>query len=452
MSSGRHSIARSPVGSIRTQLLLDFSPREFGRSREELLPTFADCRGAAIHRWHPMVVGFSRSYITDVMREHDIESGMLVLDPFLGSGTTCVVAKALGISSVGIEAHPLLALVSRVKTRWDVYQGMNGKAQEIADRIIAAAKYRAKTIDISSLPPFVRKLFPDEAELAGLYGLKDSIYEQLEGKPRLREFFTVALMRAAHDATPAKIDGVYIAPETLKKTVIPAFAAFSTRVTEMLADLEMVLRCCNNAPARVIEGDARCMSEISTASVDLVVTSPPYLNNFDYAEMTRLELYLLGMAASWSEISKLVRSRLIVNATTQVSRTHSTSLSPDHRLPQTTRATISELSRQLADIRLSKSGRKDYDLTVIAYFNDMLRALMEIHRVLRPRCACRMVIGDSALYGIHVPTDAILMEIAEACGFRRTELRVLRHRGHRWVMPRRTYTQLRESEILLWKS
>ena len=44
----------------------------------------------------------------------------LVLDPFCGTGTTLVEAKKNGIPSLGCDAHPFAALVSRVKTNWAI--------------------------------------------------------------------------------------------------------------------------------------------------------------------------------------------------------------------------------------------------------------------------------------------------------------------------------------------
>src|SRR3972149_8914532 len=60
---------------------------------------------------------------------------------------------------------------------------------------------------------------------------------------------------------------------------------------------------------------------IANRSFDHVFTSPPYLNNFDYADRTRLELYFWGHAKSWGDISQKIRTVLMTSATTQISRT-----------------------------------------------------------------------------------------------------------------------------------
>src|SRR5207249_720358 len=64
------------------------------------------------------------------------------------------------------------------------------------------------------------------------------------------------------------------------------------------------------------EQSSEDMRIIPSDSVSIVVTSPPYLNNFDFAEMTRMYLYFWGMATTWGEITDKVRSKLVVNTTT----------------------------------------------------------------------------------------------------------------------------------------
>ena len=437
-------------GLAATQLRLALDGFE-DAANLEALPTFADCRRAAVHRWYPIVVGFSRTSVSTAITQSRLGPDDLLLDPFVGCGTTCVVAKATGVPSIGVEAHPFLALASRVKTTWNAFAAGSVSIRGLGADVVADARLRCRAADLSRTPAFLRTLFPDDEALAKLYGLRDAINDRFAGDRPVREFMTLALTRAAHDSTPAKIDGVYVAPTTHKSVYGLPFESFIARLAMMASDLALVRRRCEDAPTSIIEGDARNLRDIPSDSIALVFTSPPYLNNFDYAEMTRLELYLLGMAGSWREISQRVRTKLVVNATTQVTRATAELRAPDPQLPRDVRTSLERMSAELADLRLRRGGRKDYDITVIAYFNDMLRVLREVHRVLRPGAVCRLIVGDSALYGVHVPTDEFLCGIARGVGFARVASRVLRHRGHRWRLPRRTYVPLRESEITLWK-
>lgn len=81
--------------------------------------TFSDNTDEPVHRWFRFPAGFSAELVRGVLRAFGVGRGSTVLDPFTGSGTTNVVAKSLGIDSIGVEPHPLLAWVARVKTYWE---------------------------------------------------------------------------------------------------------------------------------------------------------------------------------------------------------------------------------------------------------------------------------------------------------------------------------------------
>src|SRR6266542_737973 len=73
-----------------------------------------------VHGWYRFVLSFPPHLVRQYISSFDLGSEDLLLDPFCGTGTTLVEAKKNGISSVGCDAHPLAALVSRVKTNWTV--------------------------------------------------------------------------------------------------------------------------------------------------------------------------------------------------------------------------------------------------------------------------------------------------------------------------------------------
>jgi hypothetical protein len=71
-----------------------------------------------IHGWYRFVLSFPPHLVRQYITAFDLGSEDLVLDPFCGTGTTIVEAKKNSIPSIGCDAHPLVALVSRVKTNW----------------------------------------------------------------------------------------------------------------------------------------------------------------------------------------------------------------------------------------------------------------------------------------------------------------------------------------------
>src|SRR5437879_4153050 len=73
---------------------------------------------APIHSWYRFVLSFPPHLVRQYIDAFGLTSADLICDPFCGTGTTLVEAKKSGIRSLGCDAHPLAALVSRVKTDW----------------------------------------------------------------------------------------------------------------------------------------------------------------------------------------------------------------------------------------------------------------------------------------------------------------------------------------------
>lgn len=201
--------------------------------------------------------------------------------------------------------------------------------------------------------------------------------------------------------------------------------------------------------------DARQPYPIEPQSIDLAVTSPPYLNNYGYADRTRLEMYFFGWAKSWRDITTQVRDRLIIAATTQVRRSEFQPqfLSSDIQMIEPKLySELLEKIRLLSEQRLQKGGKKSYDLMVVGYFNDMIQVFQQVHHVLKLGASFFLVLGDSAPYGIHILTEEYLGRLALALGFRRYRIHNLRERGGKWKNnPQRHKVMLKEGILVIEK-
>lgn len=223
----------------------------------------------------------------------------------------------------------------------------------------------------------------------------------------------------------------------------------------MIADLKTTVLQARATPAHILLGDSRC-TVLESAKFDLSFTSPPYLNNYDYADRTRLETYFNGFANSWGDITEKVRSRLIMSATTQISRTkfEVDDLISDE-LKQLKLSLAQELQdkvNQLSILRNEHTGKKSYDILVGQYFNDITQVLGETHRVMKRNSHTIWIVGDSAPYGVFIPTDEYIAEIALAIGFREAKIQQLRTRGDKWRgNTQRHHVPLSESIITLTK-
>ena len=190
-------------------------------------------------------------------------------------------------------------------------------------------------------------------------------------------------------------------------------------------------------------------------TVDLIITSPPYLNNYDYADRTRLETYFWGIHESWADITREVRDHLVMAATTQVrmSAMNGVRECPGIReLDGQIHKTLTEIITKLGEMRAIKKGRKTYDYMVAGYFEDMLQVLASAWNILKPGGSFVLVLGDSAPYGVHIPTELIFGKLGVAVGFSSYDIEQIRTRGGKWGHnPQRHNTPLRECILTIVK-
>ena len=82
--------------------------------------TFKQNKQKPVHRWFSYVEGFSGDFVQKIMKEFEIKSDSVILDPFSGSGTTFVESSLAGIQSYGYEINPFLTFTSKTKTNFSL--------------------------------------------------------------------------------------------------------------------------------------------------------------------------------------------------------------------------------------------------------------------------------------------------------------------------------------------
>ena len=411
--------------------------------------SFRDSLRAPIHRWFTYPAGYSHKLVEAKINEYGLSEGSTIADPFLGTGTTSLVAKLAGVNSVGIEAHSFVHWVA--KTKMFLHHDLDGLSNSIRE-VAQQAKSLTGRVEYSDLwPPLVYKCFTED-NLSQLAALRKAITESALD-PHVRDFLKLALTSTLRIVTTAGAGWPYIAPSKYqsKKVERHALTEFQTRCHLMLSDVQQALALgLPYSSHDVILGDARQFASYADSeTVDLIVTSPPYLNNYDYADRTRLETYFWGIHGSWADITRDVRDHLIMAATTQVRMTSMNGIVGCPMIRELDREIHSELLdiiTRLKHMRSVKSGGKTYDYMVAGYFEDMLQVLKGAWEVLKPGGHFVLVLGDSAPYGVHIPTEEIVGRLAVSAGFSSYHVEQIRTRGGKWGHnPQRHKVPLRES-------
>lgn len=448
---------------MTTQLALSFyekivdSPQKKSQSE---WGTFKDSLRAPVHRWFTYPAGFSYKAVQHSIERFNIVRGDTIYDPFMGSGTTNLTAKTLGINSVGVEAHPFVYPIAKAKLNWDIeLKSIKGFVELVQKRIVSKSNsLQTKKLE-SEFPELILKCYENKT-LYDLWAIRELIAENLNNDG-IKEFFFVVVTAMLRNVSVAATGWPYIAPNKVKSSSInkDVLSEFVTLANQMANDIQEIKLWSKDrykqSEHNLINGDSRNTTNyIKDKSVDHVFTSPPYLNNFDYADRTRLELYFWGQANSWGEISEKIRTVLMTSATTQINRSDAKYEIMDEfskECPQVTKF-IGENIEKLATIRKTKGGKKSYDLMVAGYFNDMYQIIKDVYRVMKPRTKALFVLGDSAPYGIYIPTDKLIGDIGVSIGFNSYEIEILRTRGDKWkANPQRHKIPLHEGIVILSK-
>jgi len=424
--------------------------------------TFRDSLKAPVHGWFTYPAGFSYKAVQYGFKKFGVKQGDWVYDPFMGSGTTNLTAKTLGINSYGVEAHPMIFRITKTKMYWDINQkellGFLDKLQKKISKIRRNYPENLEDVLNDIFPELLLRCYLKET-LYELYIIREFI-KKSSISDNLKSFLETALIASLRIVSIAATGWPYIAPKKIKITSLSkqGFESYKKQVLKMYSDLVAIRESSKNIPESehlLFRGDARTTEElIPSDSVDHIFTSPPYLNNFDYADRTRLEMYFTGEAKKWSDITKNLRPKLITSATTQVNRTDPKfNLSDEFQKGCSEEYDfLSDAVEKLAALRKIKGGKKSYDLMVSGYFNDLYKILKENYRIIKKGGTAVYVLGDSAPYGVHIPTDELIGKIANKCGFSDYKITVLRSRGGKWKdNPQRHSVPLRESMVTFSK-
>jgi DNA modification methylase len=374
-----------------------------------------------VHRWFRYSAGFSAAWAEGIIEAAQTQGPVAVLDPFAGSGTTMLAAEMRAAPSIGFETHPLVRRVTEAKLAWDQ------DADEFERR---AAKVLKQSIPRTwpSPPPLLAKIYP-QTTLAALLGLRDAIDELREGDAldRLLWLALVAILRTCSPVGTAQWQ--YVLPRKSKARAAEPNAAFTAQVRLMAQDMRDMPR--SDVKAEVLPSDARTAVGVGEDAIDLVVTSPPYPNNFDYADATRIEMTFLGEISRWGDLQSTVRTHLVRSCSQHMVRYDAAEALEAPELGPI-RENLLKVCERLTEVRESHGGRKAYHSMIAAYFHDLARTWIALRRVCRPGCAAHFVVGDSAPYAVHVPVEKWLGELALGAGFDSWTFEKLRDRNTKW--------------------
>ena len=399
----------SPAHKARATLEAKYRDVLVHRLDFRRLVTYVPNKDIPVYNWFKYKEGFSRQLVFHLAKEFGLAKGDLILDPFAGCGTTLLAAKELGLPALGFDILPVSVFVAQVKLMdWPNL-----------DVLLAAVD---KLMGVPYRPP--QGTLPDVRiiNLAFSRAVQSQLlfYKQEIAKfePPLRDFLMLGLLSILESVSSTSKDGQFL--RLVQRKIPPVKDALRSILTLMVSDLssrQQTLFRSGNAKAEMLEGDARQLPlhRKYEGKISAVITSPPYLNRYDYSRTYALELCLLSVNSPQDMVR--VRHSLL--------RSHIESR--EHTGKQITLPALDEILDGLAHQKLNNERMP---IMVQGYFEDMNLVISSLGKYVKPGGRVALVVANAQFAGESVPTDLMLSELAADHGFKTEEIWITRYKGN----------------------
>ena len=353
------------------------------------------------------------------------KENLSVLDPFMGSGTTAVEASNFGAKLFGTEMDPFARMIAEVSI------------MRFSEKDIDALKNIFEDIKTnwnSTVPkdlyyPVLKNIsyWFDEKNFNDLLKLKTYIYEKEICEDYLK-FFKIVFADCIKPSSKMERQSTkpYISSKYTKviKPVAESFeASFTSHITALLQYSDENTK---------FKGKIKWLSFDATAfegannKIDLAITSPPYLNAFDYTQIVKIDSAWVGTMKD-DDVEKL-RNK-------QVGHTKR----KDQKVDEFVTFVFKDYADQLLASPKKSSKMTSENLIKVCegYFNDILKNLHCVYKALKPNGEYHMIIGDNVINNVEIPTHKIIASLAEKIGFKWSGYYKYPIKDHRTSIPRK---------------
>lgn len=345
----------------------------------------------ATHAYHRYPAKFIPQIVSTLLKDYSNKDD-LILDPFGGCGTTLVESKLRGNNSIGVDINPVAVLIAGVKTK----QLNPTRLHDIYENL----QLRLKTpIELNKVwipkNPRIDYWFKEEEKLK----LAKILHEinKIEAE-NYRKFFLCGFSNILKNSS------IWLQKSTkptrdLNKIPSDPFKSFIKQINSMekgnLRFYNDVTRKINKEVSCNVKcADAR-QTGIKSETVDTIITSPPYVTSYSYADLHQLSTLWLNFSDNISELKK----DFIGNSSSKNNSTIINSIIGENITIELEK-TSSSLSKEVSN-----------------YFSDMNSVYREMNRVLKPNGTTCIVIGNTTLRKVEILNAEVSTEQLMNNGF-----------------------------------
>ena len=373
------------------------------------------------HRWYPFVEGYSKEFIKSIIDEVN-KKDLVCLEPFSGSGTTSLELQHNNIPCYSFEINPLMYIVAKVKLENDYDLNKVELWHDFVQTKRAVINTDLKTV-FSTLYEGNNKKKWNYDKVVGLAVQKLKIAIDLIKEEKYKNLFFVVLSSILLDVSNLYRNGKCLSYkknwEEITLSEADVFKKFDDKINkEIKKDIQSIKKTAQNNQNILFNEDSRVGIErkVENNSIDLVITSPPYLNSRDYTDTYMLELKTLGLTNTYEEVRNLREKTL--RSHVQIKWQDNESINN-----KTLESTLKLLKEGSGNQEMWNSSILDM---VRLYFVDMQKIFHVLYKKVKLGGRIYFNVSNSAYFNVMINTLKICAEIAENEGFKVIEIRKAR--------------------------
>ena len=350
------------------------------------------------HGYHRYPAKFLPDVVRRIIEEY-ANGSKLIADLFAGCGTTLVEAKVHGISSVGVDINPVAQLITKVKT---TPLAPDALQQAYTALVNLFDKYNESDYeDIKKHERIDYWFTPSQkAKIAFLY---DKVFH-LEVDDDTKDFFYVCISHILKNCSWWLQSGTKPQRDMEKEPEDP-FNEFKRHCNKMIGWNEKFYNELSKKghlgiPCEIHLEDAR-HTNITSESIDAIITSPPYVTSYEYADIHQLTAYWMEYISDIHEFrKKFIGSSYSGNMSLEVSG-----------------------SKQAQKIVNALSKKNQHIARDVAqYFNDMKEVAIEMERLLVPGGKACVVIGNTKIKEVQIKSAEVFFEFLRNAGLHKVDV------------------------------
>jgi len=384
-------------------------------------------KSVPIHQWYPFVEGYSKEFIQSILDELPY-SPTCVLEPFAGSGTTPVELQDQNIKCISFEVSPFMYLLSTVKMRRDyVLEEFEDFFSQVKE-IINLSPNNIREIEPI---PFGKTLI--KKENLNKWNYNDEVLDAILdinyairniASTKYQNLFKIALASILLEVSNVFRNGKCLSYkkkwlESVKYSRRNVHEIFVDKINNVflndIIDIAKKDRPVINNFDLCYYGDVReNINWVEDHSIDLIITSPPYLNSRDYTDIYMLELKMLGLITSYDDLQSLRKRTL---------RSH---VQVKHGDLITLNVPLLKECIDLIQRKTDVFWNTDLLNMIKGYFIDINTLFSQFKIKMRSGKFIYFNVANSAYYGVEIAVDEIICQIAEKQGFKIVEIRKAR--------------------------